>query len=1377
MCANSLPKLLLLLLTGLCLQSFSQEREYQFATIDIQQGLSNNQVNCVFKDSKGFMWFGTMSGLNRYDGYGFKVFRHDDTDTASILDDNIVKVFEGPSNKLWIKSASDFNIYDQATEKITRHPAYYFQSLGLPSDGFIGILKQKGLYYFVFANAGVYEYAEGGKIRQLRRSTMEDNATNPITAAMLDSKGYCWLLHYNGIMDKLDLEQDKNLLRTNIFQKQDIQLQFGYAMFIDSQDDIWLYQRNTLAGAWQFSPSRNSIRHYSTHSPSLSISSNAVNAIEEDANGHIWIATDHGGLNIINKEENTIVKLLPSSVQKRALADESMNAVYKDNLGIMWLGTNKKGISYFDENSNKFPVYHHAGTEGKRIPFDDINVFVEDKKGNIWIGTNGGGLIYFDRFNKTFTSYRHKPSDPNSLTNDVVVALCLDQQDKLWIGTYLGGMDCFDGKTFRHFKHDPARPESIADDRVFSLYEDSNGNLWVGTVNFGLDRYDREKNIFYHHNPSVPQTLHSPNVTSIMEDSRGNLWVCTAWGVDMLDKSTGRFVHYLADNSQLSYNTVNGIKEDHAGNIWIATNRGLNVLQKGRTGFKSFYTKDGLIDNTVLEILEDDQHFLWVSTKSGISKIEVLHSPENELSIRCINYNEYDGLQGREFNRYAALKTRSGELAFGGPNGFNIFNPAAIRNRNNTPPLVLTELRLFNKPIRSGDAYNGHQVLPASISDSRELQLNYNENDFSLAFAALEFTHTSKTRYAYQLEGFNKEWTITDGRNRMATYTNIDPGNYNFLVKASNEDGSWNEKSMVRLHITVLPPWWKTNWAYILYILAAGAVLYGARRAIIIREKTRYALATQRKEDQRMRELDLMKIKFFTNVSHEFRTPLSLILVPIEKMIGQVKDQNLKDQFLLIQRNAKRLLNMVNQLLDFRKMEVNELRLHTMQDDIVGFIRDVCDAFTDLANKKHIRFSFTTTVNQIQMAFDHDKIERILFNLLSNAFKFTPEEGTVEVTLHQVLQQSEHYLEIRVKDSGIGIQADKKDRIFDRFFQASMPGNVLNQGSGIGLSITREFVEMHGGTIQVESQPAAGSQFIVLLPIKAAATQLAKSEAVETEEIVPMARHLLGQHKKPVILLVEDNDDFRFYLKDNLKEFFNVVESVDGKEGWKKALSIHPDLVVSDISMPVMDGVELCRKIKTDSRTKHLPVILLTALAGEQQQLLALETGPNDYLTKPFNFEILLSKMKNLLRFQEQVKLTYQKQVDVHPSEIEAEEPEDDFIKKVLLVIESNMANTEFSVDHLRQELLLSRTSMYKKLLAITGKTPIEFIRTIRLKRAAQLLEKSTHNVTEVAYMVGFNNPKYFARYFKEEFGILPSLYQNELKRKTGNTPPNNYQG
>lgn len=1344
-----------------------QESGYSFSQLDITQGLSNNQVNSIFKDHRGFMWFGTNSGLNRYDGYAFKTYKHSDQDSTTIMDDQVFSIFEGPERKIWIRTQSTFNIYDSHTEKVSRRSDLYLLSKGLPKDGLVTILKKDETFYFVYADAGVYEYNVDGQVKQIKYSRIEKGAPNPITSAGIDSKNYLWVVRYNGLLEKLDMDQGKKLIQTQIPQKQPIKVYQPFSLFIDNQDDIWMYQRSSTQGIYYYNTARNSVQLINENTEPIALSSNTVTGVTQDPEGQIWVITDHGGVNIINKQLNQVRVLRSKEGDPTAIAENALYAVYRDNLGIMWLGSYKKGISYYDRNSIQFPLIRHRPSDHNSLPFDDINTFVEDKLGNIWIGSNGGGLIYFDRKKNSFKQYQHQPGNPHSLGNDVIVSLFLDHQDKLWIGTYQGGLDCFDGKTFTHYRHNEADPTSIADNNVFTIYEDRNLNLWIGMLNSGVDRFDRKANRFYHHNLTIPNTLHHDNVTSLTEDSRGNLWIGTSWGIDVLDKASGRFINYTSENSQLSYNSVNGILEDHSGNVWVGTNRGLNVLPRGKNEFIAFYAKDGLPDNTILDILQDNQKKLWVSTKSGLSKIELTEATGQPLAIRCTNYTEHEGLQGREFNRYAAYKTRAGELLFGGAYGFNLFNPEKIKAGFSTPPVVLTNLQLFNRPVAVGETVNNRSVLEKSISETSELKLAHNQNDFSFEFAALGYSNAAKTRYAYMLEGFNKDWILANGSTRTATYTNIDPGNYTFKIKVSHDDGSWSEQGL-QLKVFIAPPFWKTGWAYLLYGAVLGGLFYFFRRQIIRREQVRMQLQVERQEAQRIRELDEMKTRFFTNVSHEFRTPISLIMIPIQRLIKETPVGELKNQFELIHRNARRLLNMVNELLDFRRLQENELKLHPAESDIIHYIQEVAASFNDMANNKHIEYRYQGITNPLLMYFDRDKLERILFNLLSNAFKFTPERGQVTVVVSIQSAEQQRFLEINVRDTGIGIPAGQHEKIFERFYQTSSHEHILNQGSGIGLSITREFVELHGGSISVQDENPKGSCFTVLLPIKSTAEQRMPSELTATTY-----EHHPHLFKKPTILLVEDNDDFRSYLKSSLQEQFTIIEAVQGMEGWKKVLSSHPDLVVSDISMPLLSGIELCKKIKQDPRTRHIPVILLTALEGEETQLKALETGPNDYITKPFNYEILFSRIKNLLNYQSVVKETYQKQVEVNPSAppVEEEEGEDQFIKKALSIIEKNMANSEFNVDNLRQELLLSRTSLYKKVLALTGQTPIEFIRQIRLKRAAQLLEKTAHNVTEVAYMVGFNNPKYFAKYFKEQFGQLPSQYQQERKAK--NVPSN----
>jgi signal transduction histidine kinase/AraC-like DNA-binding protein len=583
-------------------------------------------------------------------------------------------------------------------------------------------------------------------------------------------------------------------------------------------------------------------------------------------------------------------------------------------------------------------------------------------------------------------------------------------------------------------------------------------------------------------------------------------------------------------------------------------------------------------------------------------------------------------------------------------------------------------------------------------------------------------------------------------------------------VRASNNDGVWNE-TPTRLTITVLPPFWKSGAAFVLYALATLGALLLARWLILYNERIRFQIQQEREKVHRMHELDRIKVRFFTNVSHEFRTPLTLILTPLEKMLRTTPDGEQKDQFELIHRNARRLLNLVNQLLDFRKMEVQGIKLNTSEGDIVKFIREVFYSFSDLSEKNNIRFTFHTTVQQLETFFDQDKLEKILFNLLSNAFKFTPENGSVGIALDIREQDGTTFLDIKVRDTGIGIPPDQQERIFERFFQSDLPETMVNQGSGIGLSITREFVKIHGGSIHVDSEQGKGSSFTVCLPLTALKSPVA-GELTETAGIdgvtVEEVEHAPDEkRKKPLVLIVEDNEDFRFYLKDNLKSQYSIIEAKNGRIGLERAISSMPDLIVSDIMMPEMDGIELCKRIRKDERTSHIPLVMLTARTSEEQKIEGFACGANDYVTKPFNFEILQSRIKNLVAHREVIQKNFQKHVDIRTANVEITSLDEKLISKAIRIVEENMGEPDFSVEKFSRELGMSRVHLYKKLLALTGKSPIEFIRTIRLQRAAQLLEKSQLSVSEIAYQVGFNNPKYFSKYFKDYFNMLPSAYAN----------------
>ncbi|MBD1395354.1 hybrid sensor histidine kinase/response regulator transcription factor [Mucilaginibacter glaciei] len=1360
----------LIALLGIVIPGFAvaQHNQYQFSRLTVNSGLSNSRVTSMVNDSKGFIWFGTAAGLNRFDGLKFKTYRHLNNDTTTLSDDNILNVIEAADKKLWIKTRSTYNIYDPYHEYFIRDVKKYIGKSAPQMSFIVNVFKSSNnKLILVDADDRIFLYDPITKKASLvcQKSNPSLGIINSvITAVSMDQYGDYWLMHYNGVLEKFDVKLNKVTYRMALSSGK-LKKDGYYSFYKDADKNLWIYSPGACNGIFCFDPLKLALNHFDTQSANGRLNSNIVNSVSQDKDGIIWIATDHGGLNLLNKCDFSVRFLTNRENDDKSLGQNSIVSVFRDNLGIMWAGTFKKGLSFYHKNIIRFPLVQHHLSDPASLPFSDVNRFAEDAKGNLWIGSNGGGLIYFNRTTGKYTQFKHDAANPNSLSNNVIVSLCIDHKQRLWIGSFFGGLDCFDGTTFKHYRHDDANPSSISDDRVWEIFEDSSFNLWVGTLFNGLNRFDEKRKTFYHYKTGSGNAIHSNYITSILEDKQQNLWLGTSQGIDRMDKKTGYIKHFAHDSrtaTSLINNEVRSLYHDSRGWIWAPTREGLSLLNPVTGIFKNFCKDDGLPDNNVLDIVEDSQHNMWLSTTNGLSNIKIGQSG-NQSTFSFTNFDESDGLQGMEFNESAFYSTKKGELIFGGANGFNIFYPQKILSSANQPLLAFTELQVGNQEVTPSKKIDGRNILTKSIAETREVRLNYDENVFSIDFTAIAFFNPDKVKIKYKLEGFDKNWITVDNKNRRATYTNIAPGNYTFkLATVNNADTAGKQ---LNLAIVVSPPFYQTTLAYFTYIMLFVAAIFWMRHKGIKKIHAEFTLQREREQAQRLHELDLMKIKFFTNVSHEFRTPLSLILAPVNRLLSETGNIQHIQQLQLVNRNARRLLNMVNQLLDFRKMEEQELKIQLETGDIVAFIKDTTGSFNDVAEKKAIDFTFDSDHASFITEFDHDKLERILFNLISNAFKFTADNGNVTVLLSfNKLNASQQFeMEIRVIDIGIGIPQDKTQKIFERFFQDDVPGSMVNQGSGIGLAITKEFVNLHDGEITVESVVGEGSCFIVKIPLVQKQGADVVVGIVAPQPVAILSKGGTTVKKKPVLLVVEDHDDFRLYLKDSLTDFFNVIDAKNGKEGWQKALALHPDLIISDISMPEMNGIDLCKKLKNDNRTHHIPVVLLTALTGEEYQLNGLETGANDYLTKPFNFEILLSKLKNILSQQELMQSTYKKQVELNPSEVISESPDDLFIQKALQVIEQNISNVEFSVEELSSETCMSRVTLYKKTLALTGKSPVELIRTVRLKRAAQLLSNDHLTVSQVCYRVGFRSHKYFAKSFKAEFGVLPSGYRDSM--------------
>jgi signal transduction histidine kinase/ligand-binding sensor domain-containing protein/DNA-binding response OmpR family regulator len=1363
--------------------------QLKFSLLDVSKGLSNNQVSCFLRDSRGYLWIGTADGLNRYDGTKVKVYQHDARDSSSIRGNTINSLFEDPAGKIWVVTTDGISIYDPIQEKFHRNTAAFTRPFGLEGKDVENIIKDKGgNFWFILTGQGVCRYTPGtGKKINLKHTAGNASSisTNFVLSVVQNSGGDYWLIHRNGIFEKLNgksfevVQQNKQI--SERFRGQ----LFNYELFADSDDDLWIYLPYETKGLFLYEPDRDVLHHYHRDSRHLPLNNNMVRGVTEAQLGRIWVATDHGGINIIDKKNQSVSYVLSSQDAENGLAHNSVNALYKDAEGIIWIGTYKKGLNYYHENIIRFKHFKQQPSVPGSLPFDDINRFAEDKHGNLWIGTNGGGLLYYNRALDSYTRYRHDPADPESISSDVIVSLLLDKSGILWVGTYTGGLNRFDGNGFKHYKHDPANPQSLpcVADNVWELFQDSRGIIWVGTMKGGLATFDPQKEAFYPFPIGTgKKEMQSAYISAIAEDAQGNIWIGGNLGIEVIDAKTGEVRQYMnnaATPTMLGSNNIYFIHIDRENRIWAGTQDGLNLYDKQHNNFVLYTKENGLPHNTVLTILEDDLQNLWISTPNGISNALINRNagPHEPQFVAFKNFSTSYGLQGNVFNENAALRTSQDELLFGGPNGFNLFNPGTVRAGDKAPKLLFSDFQLFNETVGIGKKVNGRVLLEESLSDTRSVTLKHDENVFSIEFTALNFLHPEKNKFRYMLEGFDRGWQPADMLNRRVTYTNLDPGDYTFKVQAYNNDGSWNEEELA-LNIAVLAPFWRTNTAYVVYLAIGFLALYISRRVELQKARMKFKLEQTQQEAQQMHELDLMKIRFFTNVSHEFRTPLSLILAPLERLIQHNKEPEQQKQFLMIQRNAKRLLNLVNQLLDFRKLEVEGVNLVLSEGNIIKFIEESVHSFYDLSEKKNVGLHYHSEVKALQASFDMDKLEKILFNLLSNAFKFTPEGGEISVAVDCLENDSQSeglkILQIRVTDSGIGIPKEKQEKIFERFFRNDVPKSFINQGSGIGLAITREFVKIHGGTIGVESEEGSGSCFTVCLPVKEICSSAAaiNSDVAEAsllvqpvEERLPVKEHgFKPAGIKPHVLLVEDNADFRFYLKDNLSLYFTITEAANGKEGWQKALSVMPDLIVSDLMMPELNGIEFCRKIREDGRTSHIPFVLLTAHSAEEQKLKGLGIGASDYVTKPFNFEILLTRLKNLITQRQHMQQAFEKKISVETSEAEIVSVDDKLIQNAIRVVEEHLDNPEFTVEMLSRELGVSRVYLYKKMVQLTGSSPVEFIRKIRLERAAQFLEKSQLTVAEVAYKVGFNNAKYFTKYFKQAYKVLPSLYAGRKK-------------
>lgn len=1347
-----------LVLAFLCMRedARAQAELPKFTAITSLDGLSSNTVTAILKDRYGLIWFATDDGLNKFDGTGFTVYRHDKADTTSLRSNDISALYEDKAGRIWIGTImGSLHLYDRRKDSFIRiHAHHSINSICEDGQGNLWAGTTQGLILIDPQKRSVTAPRAGGN------TALTEKHIHRVFQAR---NKQIWIGTANGLFrffpDRKRFEQ-VSYLRNETGKKQS---RFVTAIAQDSLGHLWI---GTQDGLHMLSEGGGFMRSFRYEPGNRhSITNNMIFAVRAAGEHQLWICTD-GGLNIMDTRTGEATRHVPDPRSPFSITNKSIRSILIDPAGIYWLGTYKGGVNRYDRNLTIFGLKRCDPYDpyGLSAPF--VTSFAESPNGDIYVGTDDGGLNLYHRQTNLFSKFVINPKNKAASSGLAVLSLALTSPNQLWIGTFQDGLFKLDPATGRYHQFTQGKDTaSLASNDIFSLTKDRQGKLWIGTNGGGVNIFDPGTQQFERlFNPGLDRGRRliplNAYIRDILEDRQGKMWIAShGTGIAVFDPDTRRSVLLDRETSGLPGNNVLSLLEDRQGRIWAGTGgEGLALYDPATRRFMSFGTKEGLPSGVVNKVLQDAQGRIWVSTNEGISTFDLARK-------KFTNYTAYNGLQNNTFAQGAGLRASDGMLFFGGIAGFNFLDTRSLKYASAVPPVILKDLKVGNRTITPADS----AMIDADISVAKTIRLDYKQN-FSIGYAALNYTNPKQTVYRHRLVGLHQEWQQA-GPGNTASYTNLSPGDYRFEVQASINDTDWSPAASIE--VIVKPPFYLAAYAYIFYLLAPIAAVFLMRRRGIRRLQRKFREEQQRRETERAQELDRLKIKFLTNLSHEFRTPISLILAPVENLLGQSPSADSHPQIMAIRRNAKRLLNLVDQLLDFRKLHDHELKADLQRGDIVPFVRDACDSFSDLSQRKRIGFTFDSSMEHLLMDFDADKMERVLFNLLSNAFKFTPEGGHVQLQLTCGSDDAErHWLYIRVSDTGIGIAPDQHEQIFERFFQDEGDQSVLNQGSGIGLSIVREFVQLHGGFITVASERGKGSTFTIGLPCQSPVFN--PVEIIQANDPAPLAvdsgaqtiltsGHDAAEMRR--VLVVEDNAEFRHYLKEHLEPNYQVLEASNGKEGWQKALSHHPQLIVSDIAMPEMDGISLSRKIKADKRTSHIPIILLTASTGEEQQLQGLSSGANDYLTKPFNFDILNVKINNLLLLNRLLKNVYSRQITVTGRNEEMESADVKLLRDMLSYIEENLNSARLSVENMARHVGMSRGTLYSRVLELSGQTPIEFIRSVKLEKAAILLEKSDMNVSQISYTAGFATPNYFTKSFKAKFNMLPSEYK-AMKRK-----------
>lgn len=1357
---------------------FSQAPVLHFRHLTNEQGLSNSTVETIFQDSKGFMWFGTRDGLNKYDGYQIVVYRYNPGDSNSISDNYIKCIYEDRKHHLWIGTQNGLNRLEPGLNRFTRF-MHRTDSRSLGHNQVTAIYEDKQGRLWIGTYGGgldLFDRSTGTFTHfRHRQGNIQDIPDNRVNYLCEDPQGRFWVATENGLA--LFDREKKRFHTIPLPYTDDGDQQAVRIVRDDGKGKLWLGTEEK--GLLLYDPGTGGFTTYEhREKDASSLSTNQIRAVLPDSKGNLWAGGVNGGLSLFNAANGSFFHYQNEPEYPRSLSQRTVSALFEDKQGILWIGTHRGGINIYVPGAEKFRLYQQQVKENS-LSYNDVKAFCEDRQGRIWIGTDGGGLNLFDREQQHFRHYQYDPFNKNTLGSNEVLGITEDKQGNVWIGTWGGGLNLYHAasESFTRFLNDPADTHSLSSNYVQKILEDSRGNLWVATYYGGVNIYDRKAGHFIRFTGTGANSLSGKNAVSIIEDRKGRIWIGTDdGGLNCYDPSSGKIRHYFTAGEKKPDLRVLFI--DSKGRLW-AGQSGLYLFDVAKDNFSLYTTDAGLGTAFIKGMTEDKTGNCWISTSNGIVRFH----PDQH---RYKTYNTGDGLQGPEFEANAYLQTRDGEMYFGGINGFNVFYPQEIGANSFMPPVYITDLQVSNQRMLPGVEGS---PLQQDISLTDRIKFNYKQSSFSFGFAALDYTAPENNQYAYKLDGWDTGWNYV-GSERKAVYTNLDPGTYVFHVKASNSDGVWNEQGRT-ITVVIQPPFWRTWW---FVLLLTAIIVYAVYRLLAFRRERELKEISERKRE----EVHQLKLQFFTNISHEFRTPLTLILGPLEKMIRESRDNVQQHSFKLMQKNAYRLLDLVNEVMDFRKVESGVLQLKVMPANPVLFLEEISEEFREWAADKQVRFTVNIVAAPEEAWFDNQVLEKIIYNLLSNAFKYTPRGGQITLEMrnsiedvkpaypHELILQNDYkaseYLHIRVVDNGIGISKESIEHLFERYFRV----NENHLGSGIGLAFVKSLTFLHRGSIRVYSERKQGTEIIISIPFYK--SDYSEEErwmgdpaktAKQLESLVSNQRYTIATpvaelpadaiHHAPAnqhtVLIVDDNSELREFLKSALLPEYRVIEASDGQMGFEKARAEMPDIIISDVMMPVLDGIAFCKLVKENLETSHIPFMMLTAKTALSSNIEGAASGADFYFGKPLSIELLLITIRNTLEQRRKSKERFLKDYFYEAKELVNSSKDKEFMDELLSQIDHHLMDPDFDISLLCSSMGMSKTNLYQKIKQLTGQSTGDFVRTIRLKKAAYIMSHEDVPLSEVILRIGIQTQSYFTKAFKKEFGKTPTQFLQELKQ------------